>query len=183
MPCLSPSSFHTSLPWTKSVSHKERQRVEILQKQKKALTTLKFKEVKMTATKRNGYSIPTIPTQKAKWMEKCKAATVQSLKAPMQGCNVVQCGAMWQGNHNNCWQHFSVNAKISNMWWVWHNFENVWKRLLQRRIFSSGLRCNVKYFEFSGDSQYPICICFWCVFHHEIFSCWFFTFLLPTVFT
>ena len=37
----------------------------------------------------------------------------------------VQYGAMWRGNHDKCRQHFSVNVKMSNTWWVWNNFENV----------------------------------------------------------
>ena len=45
MPCLTrPSSFHTSLPWTKSGDFATAN---------KALTTLTFKEMKMTAVKRN----------------------------------------------------------------------------------------------------------------------------------
>ena len=159
--------------------HKERQRVEILQKQKKPWRPWSLKRWRWRLQREMGIASQPFRRKKQSGWKSARQQLCNHWRLRCKGAM----WRMWQGNHDNCWQHFSVNAKISNMWWVWHSFENVWKRLLQRRIFSSGLRCNVKYFEFSGDSQYPICICFWCVFHHEIFSCWFFTFLLPTVFT
>lgn len=169
MPCLTrPSSFHTSLPWTKSGDFATAN---------KALTTLKFKEMKMTAVKRNIKSLlnemgmasqpPNHSDAKGKVEEKVQGSNC----AITEGSDArVQYGAMRRGSHDNCRQHFSVNVKISNTWWVWHNFENVWKRLLRRRIFSSGLRCNVKYFEFWW---FPVSDL-----HHEISSCLFFTFVL-----
>lgn len=82
MPCLTrPSSFHTSLPWTKSGDFATAN---------KTLTTLKFKEMKMTAVKRNINSLLNEMGMASQPFRRKRQSGGKSAR-PMQGCNMVQC--------------------------------------------------------------------------------------------
>lgn len=140
-------------------------------KANKALTTLKFKEVKMTAVKRNIKSLLNEMGMASQPFRRKRQSGGKS--ARQQLCNHwrLRCkGAIW------CNATREPRQLSATFLCQCEDLEHVMsltqfrKRLLQRRIFSSGLRCNVKYFEFWW---FPVSDL-----HHEISSCLFFTFVL-----